>query len=72
MKWVEDVENALKSLGGESRLSQIYEIVKQKREEREDTLGEYEAWVRNALQGNSRGRGRDIFVHVSRGVWKLK
>lgn len=73
--WLEDVERALRNLGGEAHLSEIYKKVYAYRKARNAPLGEYEAWVRYYLQQNSRGKGRNIFAHVGQsrsGIWRLK
>jgi hypothetical protein len=70
--WAVDTAIALAEMGGQGHLSQIYEIVVRARQKRGDTLGEAEAWVRHALQSNSRGKGLDWFVHLGAprsGVW---
>ena len=74
MEWWQDVKIALEELGGQAHLSQIYPIVYGRRNKRKDTLGNYEAWIRNSLQENSRGKGHDVFVpaRLGSGVWKLK
>jgi len=74
MVWHKDVEEALKKLGGQAHLSDIYDIVLKRRRARGDTIGEYKAWVRYVLQNNSRGRGHDIFEpkHLGTGIWQLK
>ena len=75
MEWWRDVKAALKQLNGKGHLKQIYPIVYQRRKDRGDTLGNnYEEWIRNALQENSRGRGHDIFepVRLGSGEWHLK
>ena len=77
MKWEIDVKEALKQLGGEAHLSDIYPIVKRRREKRGDSLGKYKNWVSHTLQNNSRGDGSDIFEPVyptieRKGIWRLK
>ncbi len=75
MKWYQDVYNALALLNGKAHLSKIYPEVYKLRKSRNDTLGDnYEEWVRNALQQNSRGKGHDCFepVKLGSGVWKIK
>ena len=74
-QWVSDVMAALAELGGEGHLSDIYEVVFRDRDKRGDPLGEYEAWVRNALQSHSRGKGYNFFEHVGpprSGRWRLR
>jgi len=73
--WLEDVRDALISLGREAHLSAIYEKVLEYRTARKAPIGEYKAWVRYYLQQNSRGNGRDIFDHVGppkSGRWRLR
>ncbi len=77
MRWKKDIMTALKELGGQAHLSDIYRIVRKHRNERGDTLGELEAWVRYNLQQNSRGKGEDLFEPVyppeeRKGIWRLK
>ena len=74
VRWIDDVKQALKSLGGKAHLSKIYGKVREIREQRKSPLGEYEAWVRYTLQQNSRGRGQDLFepFRIRSGIWLLK
>lgn len=77
MKWKKNIKKALEELSGEAHLSEIYPRVKQMREARNDDVGKYKAWIRNALQENSRGKGEDIFepkypVEERKGIWRLK
>ncbi|MDI6738678.1 MAG: RuvA C-terminal domain-containing protein [Nanoarchaeota archaeon] len=77
MKWKDYVREALVNLGRQGRLKEIYPLVEKVREERGDTTGKLEEWVRNALQQNSRGKGSNIFepvypVESRRGIWRLK
>lgn len=76
-RWIDDVKNALRRLGGEAHLSKIYIEVNKIRSERNAPIGELEAWVRYTLQQNSRGKGEDTFepvfpVRERRGIWRLK
>jgi len=74
-RWLEDISKALGDLGGEAHLSSIYTKVLESRQARTASLGEYQAWVRNCLQQNSRGKGHDVFAHVGplrSGRWRLK
>jgi len=50
--WLEDVDDALVSPGGEAHLSLIYEKVLEYRLARKASIGEYKAWVRYYLQQN--------------------
>lgn len=72
--WADDVKQVLEELGCEARLSQIYPRVQAIRRDRGAPLGDYKAWVRNVLQINSRGRGRDLFhpIQLGSGWWRLK
>jgi hypothetical protein len=67
-----DVITALGLLGGKGKPKEIYAKVHDMRVARGDPLGQYDAWIRNALQENSRGKGHNLFVHIDRGVWGLK
>ena len=71
----DDVLDALRDLGGEAHVSQIYERVLVARNRRGDPIDGYRAWVRGQLWRNSDCRGTDVFEHVgdpSSGVWRLK
>ena len=72
IEWWMDALQAIGRLGGKARLKDIYPIVYELRSARGSSLGEYQAWVRNAIQNNSRGRGLDIFEHLAKGVWGIK
>lgn len=77
MRWKDDIMIALKELGGQAKLRDIYKIVRKHRIKRGDTIGELEAWVRYNLQQNSRGKGEDLFEPVyppeeRMGIWRLK
>lgn len=72
--WAVDTAVALAFLGGESHLSRIYEVVLDIRTRRRDPIGQFDAWVRHALQQNSRGRGWNWFIHLGpprSGMWGL-
>jgi len=76
-KWIEDVEIALTRLGGQGHLSEIYPIVRELRTARNDPIGKLEEWTRNALQQNSRGKGKNLFdsvypVEQRKGIWRIK
>ena len=71
--WVQDVEEALRKLGGKSHLDKIYGIVKEIRIKNGSSLGNYRAWVRNAIYQNSRGKGYNLFntPKIRSGIWLL-
>ncbi len=60
-RWLDDVTKALRDLGGEGHLSQIYPRVLEYRRELGAPIGEHKEWVRNCLQSNSRGKGHNVF-----------
>lgn len=72
--WVEDIIQALKNLGGQATLSQIYEEVKWIRTE---PLPEtYKASIRERIEAHSSNssnfKGKDYFRKVEKGVWALR
>jgi len=72
--WVEDIIQALKNLGGQASLVQIYEEVKRIRTEPlPDT---YKASIRERIEAHSSDssnfKGKDYFRKVQKGVWALK
>lgn len=72
--WVEDIIKALKNLGGQATLSQIYEEVKRIRTE---PLPEtYKASIRERIEAHSSDssnfKGKDHFQKVEKGVWALR
>jgi hypothetical protein len=72
--WVEDIVQALKNLGGQATLSQIYIEV---RRIRTVPLPEtYQACIRERIEAHSsdshRFKGKDYFKKVDKGVWALR
>lgn len=71
--WVEDIIQALKNLGGEARLTQIYDEVKRIRTE--PLPRTYDASIRGVLERHSPDSesftGKDLFRKVGFGVWAL-
>jgi len=72
--WVEDIIQALKNLGGQANLAQIYEEVKRIRTEPlPDT---YKASIRERIEAHSSDslnfKGMDHFRKVGKGVWALR
>ncbi|GAP21874.1 DUF4268 domain-containing protein [Leptolinea tardivitalis] len=72
--WVEDIIQALKNLGGQATLAQIYEEVKRIRTEPlPDT---YKASIRERIEAHSSDssnfKGTDHFRKVEKGVWALR
>ena len=71
--WVRDVEEALPShrfyQDGLYRLISLKEI----RIKNGSSLGDYRAWVRNAIYQNSRGKGYNLFntPKIRSGIWQL-
>ena len=73
--WVECCKETLENLGGRAHLKEIYEEVRRLRDNAgEKKIPNLEAAVRNTLEKNSRGKGRDMFEpeEIGSGVWRLK
>src|SRR5690606_19133509 len=72
--WVEDIEQALKNLGGQATLSQIYEEVKRIRKDPLPVT--WKASIRERIEAHSSDsrnfKGKDIFRKVSKGTWALR
>jgi hypothetical protein len=74
----DDIVSAFNEIGANTlHLSQIYEKVRELRENRGEDIGEYyllQSYIRWTLQNNSRSRGKDIFLMVEKGSgrWSLK
>lgn len=77
VRWIDDVVSAFEALGGEASLEQIYKQVRSQRikgnRSRPKSL---DAIVRRSIEEQSSDseshKGPDLFVHVDRGVWKLR
>lgn len=72
--WVEDIVQALKNLGGQASLGQIYIEVKKIRTE---TLSaNWQASIRERIEAHSSDshnfKGKDYFQKVEKGVWALR
>lgn len=73
--WVEDIVKALKNLGGQASLTQIYDEVKRIRTS--PITPTFEATIRRELQSRSAEsinfQGKtDLFRNIDKGVWGLK
>lgn len=72
--WVEDIVQALKNLGGQATLVQIYEEVKRIRTEPLPVT--YESSIRGRLEDYSSDsscfKGKDYFRKIEKGVWALR
>ena len=72
--WVEDIAQALRNLGGEATLSEIYEEVKQVRIE--PLPRTWQASVRERIESHSSDsksfKGKDYFYKADTGVWGLR
>ena len=76
--WLEDIQTALKNLGGEAHLSKIYNEVSKVREGKLNPT--FESTIRRELETNSsdsesyaKGRkGEDLFYMKGKGVWGLR
>lgn len=72
--WVEDIVQALKNLGGEASLAEIYKEVKRIRQ---DPLPiSFEASIRERIEAHSSDsanfKGKNFFRKVGKGVWALR
>jgi len=72
--WVEDIIQALKNLGGQASLAQIYEEVKRIRTE--PLPDSYKASIRERIEAHSSDssnfKGKDHFRKLEKGVWALR
>ncbi|MEW6180948.1 MAG: hypothetical protein AB1522_13595 [Chloroflexota bacterium] len=72
--WVEDIVQALKNLGGQATLNQIYDEVKRIRTE--PLPANYQASIRERIEAHSSDsanfKGKDLFRRVAKGVWALR
>ena len=72
--WVEDIIQALKNLGGQATLAQIYEEVRRIRTE--PLPDSYKASIRERIEAHSSDstnfKGNDLFRKVDKGVWALR
>ncbi len=78
VRWVDDVVEALRSLGGEANLSDIYKKVEEIRGKNGRTIvRSLDATVRQTLEAHSSDsenfqQRADFFKNVGRGRWKLR
>ena len=72
--WVEDIIQALKNLGGQATLNQIYEEVARIREG--SLHSNYKASIRERIEAHSSDsrnfQGKDYFQKITKGVWALR
>jgi len=73
--WRDEIVQALRALGGEARLSEIYDYIE--RTTQRELPGTWQATVRYYLQLHSSDTetfkgGRDLFRHLGRGYWGLR
>lgn len=72
--WVEDIVQALKNLGGQATLYQIYAEVERIR--KEPLPDNYTANIRNCIETHSSDssifKGNDLFKRVDKGVWAIR
>ena len=77
MRWVDDIVTALKRLGGEASLDEIYRTTKAIRQSAGRSLPRtLEAVVRRTLEDHSSDsanyRAENLFRLVGRGIWALR
>jgi hypothetical protein len=78
IRWVDDVRQAFKEVGGEADLSTVYRLVeKQRRAAGRSTVRSLEATIRQTIEAHSsdsrnfKPGNPDYFRHISRGRWAL-
>ena len=77
VRWVDDVQLALRALGGSASLHTIYKEVGRRRRDGNRSLPRtLEATVRRTLEDHSSDsanfKGEDLFANVGRGEWALR
>jgi hypothetical protein len=77
MRWVDDIVTALKRLGGEASLDEIYRTTKAIRQSAGRSLPRtFEAVVRRTLEDHSSDsanyRAENLFKLIGRGTWALR
>lgn len=77
MRWVDDIVTALKRLGGEASLDEIYRTTKAIRQGAGRSLPPtFEAVIRRTLEDHSSDsanyRAEDLFRLAGRGMWALR
>ena len=77
IRWVDDIEAALRTLGGRASLHSIYKAVEVRRREGGRSVPKtIDAVIRRTLEDHSSDsanfRGADIFALVGRGEWALR
>jgi hypothetical protein len=73
--WLDDVRNALQTLGGEAHLLDIYDTVSHARQQRGAHFKNCAPSVLSQLRENSQRKGRNIFERVGPAMlrrWRLK
>lgn len=77
IRWVDDVYEALRALGGRAALMNIYrEVEKRRRLGNRSVPKTLEATIRRTLEDHSSDsanfRGEDLFANTGRGEWKIR
>ena len=77
IRWVDDIIAALRDLGGEATLADIYDAVRIRRKtDGRSVTREYKATIRRTLEDHSSDsanhRSDDLFALVDRGIWALR
>jgi len=77
IRWVDDVREALKSMGGRGGLDTIYREVERRRKSGNRSMPRtLEATIRRTLEDHSSDsanfRGEDLFANIGRGEWALR
>jgi len=77
IRWVDDIIAALRDLGGEATLADIYDAVRIRRKTGGRSITrEYKATIRRTLEDHSSDsanhRSDDLFALIDRGIWALR
>lgn len=77
IRWVDDIETALRALGGRASLHAIYKAVEKRRRDGDRSIPRtIDAVIRRTLEDHSSDsanfRGKDVFALVGRGEWELR
>jgi hypothetical protein len=77
MRWVDDIVTALKRLGGEASLDEIYRTTKAIRQAAgRSVTPQWQATIRRTLEDHSSDsanfRAENLFRIANRGIWALR
>ncbi len=74
MQWKDEIENAMRALGGAARYEELYLYIEQTTER--ELTKEWKATVRRTIEDHSSDsmnyRAEDLFVHLDKGFWGIR